>query len=467
MADIIITNANAGDIVVNDGDCFIIDPSLTDDVTFVNPSGDPVNFEIQINASNLNDLRIDFEDDPGMAATFTIANGVSLPAVQIDARGATSSTVNVGDNVELQEYRGSEDGDDTFTAGDNFDLDEDLDLGDGLNSFVAGDNFNPDGDNVNVVGGGDGNDFSIGENGQVRNIGFGGGEDSITLGDGSEFNDLRTRGGDDVVTLGDGVTGDDIQLSGGDDALNLGVLEEDALGDINGGSGTDTINTVTDPDDVDFANNITRIENINVICFTRGTLIETNVGQRPVETLAVGDRVRTLDAGLQPIRWIGGQTINGRNLVSRLRPVKIAAGCLGDQLPERDLLVSPQHRILAKSKIAMRMFDHSEILIAAKHLLDLDGVEVDETTSSVSYFHFLFDTHQIVFANGAPAESLHTGFQAMRTLAAHGREEVLEIFPELSRKTTRPTARYVAQNGRLARKLIARHKKHKRELIVQ
>lgn len=96
-----------------------------------------------------------------------------------------------------------------------------------------------------------------------------------------------------------------------------------------------------------------------VFCFVAGTLIETPVGWRAVEELAPGDLVITRDNGHQPVRWVGSVRLSGSSLArhSRLRPIRIRAGALGPATPARDLLVSPQHRVLVRSNIAMRMFE--------------------------------------------------------------------------------------------------------------
>lgn len=71
----------------------------------------------------------------------------------------------------------------------------------------------------------------------------------------------------------------------------------------------------------------------------------------------------------------------------------------------RDLLVSPQHRILVRSKVAQRMFGKQEVLAAAKHLLTLDGIEIADDVQETTYYHILFDRNEIVYADGAEAET--------------------------------------------------------------
>lgn len=74
---------------------------------------------------------------------------------------------------------------------------------------------------------------------------------------------------------------------------------------------------------------------------------------------------------------------------------------MGAGIPDRDLLVSPQHRVLVRSAIAQRMFGSSEVLVAAKQLLQLPGISLAEDVAGVSYVHLLFDRHEIVVSNGA------------------------------------------------------------------
>jgi hypothetical protein len=134
--------------------------------------------------------------------------------------------------------------------------------------------------------------------------------------------------------------------------------------------------------------------------------------------LAVGTMVLTRDNALQPVRWIGRVTLSAERLRAQpnLRPIRIAAGALGPNLPAQPLLVSPHHRILVRSAIAQRMFGAVEILVAAKQLLPLEGIDIAQDLETVEYFHVLFDRHEIVFANGTETESLYTGPQALRAV---------------------------------------------------
>ena len=206
----------------------------------------------------------------------------------------------------------------------------------------------------------------------------------------------------------------------------------------------------------------------NVVCFARGTLIRTPSGETPVEDLRQGDEVVTADHGCQPIRWIGSVYLPPEQLDAQdhLRPIRIRAGALGGDTPERDLIVSPQHRILVRSKIARRMFGTDEILVAAKHLAMIRGIQVLQAGDGVEYFrlHFLCDRHEVVFANGAASESLFTGPQALAAVSPEAREEILALFPKLAEIDYRARACRDLPGGRQSRRLALRHRKNRTPL---
>lgn len=192
-----------------------------------------------------------------------------------------------------------------------------------------------------------------------------------------------------------------------------------------------------------------------VLCFNAGTLIRTAKGMRSVETLQSGDMVLTRDNGLQPIRWIGSRKLSAEDLAAapHLQPIRLRAGALGPNTPASDLIVSPQHRILIRSKIAQRMFGTDEVLVAAKHLLDIDGIEIAADIHKVEYFHFMFDQHEVIFSNGTETESLYTGPVALRSVSPESRKEILSLFPELGDESfERQPVRLLAP-GRQGRRL--------------
>jgi hypothetical protein len=175
---------------------------------------------------------------------------------------------------------------------------------------------------------------------------------------------------------------------------------------------------------------------VTAVCFAAGTSLSTPAGQRRVETLAPGDLVLTRDNGPQPVRWIGQRRVTAREIARacdvRLAPVRIRRGAFAPGLPERDLLVSPQHRILVTGWRAELHFGEPEVLVAACHLVDGKTVTVEPPDQGVTYYHVMFDHHEIVLAEGLPAESFRAGPQAMRSIPEAARDEVLALFPELA-----------------------------------
>ncbi len=169
-----------------------------------------------------------------------------------------------------------------------------------------------------------------------------------------------------------------------------------------------------------------------VPCFVAGTLIQTDLGKRPIEDLRPGDLVQTQNHGLQPVRWIGSRKLNAVELAlnPKLLPICICAGALGKNAPSRDLLVSPQHRMLISGWQEELLFGEQYVLAAAKHLVNGDTIYQLRTTE-VEYFHMLFDQHEIVLAEDAPSESFHPGDYLIDRMAKETQDEIFEIFPEI------------------------------------
>ncbi|WP_299911780.1 Hint domain-containing protein [uncultured Paracoccus sp.] len=131
-----------------------------------------------------------------------------------------------------------------------------------------------------------------------------------------------------------------------------------------------------------------------------------------------------------------------------------------------DLVVSPQHRIVVRSRIARTMFGADEVLVAAKQLCQIEGIDVAQDLDEVSYVHFLFCDHQIVLANGAETESLYTGAEALRSLGPAAYDEVLALFPELGRPGHDPVPARELVSGRQGRKLAWRHLQNSKPLVA-
>ncbi|MCA8867270.1 MAG: Hint domain-containing protein [Rhodobacteraceae bacterium] len=318
--------------------------------------------------------------------------------------------------------------DDEVEAGDGNDL-VDGGLGDDTLKGQGGDdtllgNVGDDtllgGDGDDTLDGGAGHDLLYGE----------AGDDTLMVGGG----DLADGGtGDDTFTLDPGeLDGSPITLVGGEGGETLGdtldfngqlvkgsIIYSNTYDSAGGLSGTATL---TDGTIVTFS----EIENI--ICFARGTRILTASGEVPIEELRKDARVWTLDHGLQPIRWINARKVPAEG---RFAPVVFRAGVIGNK---RDLKVSPQHRMMLSGSRAALLFGEDEVLAAAKHLTNWDGVYI-ETGGEVEYFHILFDRHEIIIADGAMSESFHPAEGALDSLAGAARDEIISLFPELDTDT--------------------------------
>lgn len=175
-------------------------------------------------------------------------------------------------------------------------------------------------------------------------------------------------------------------------------------------------------------------ERNGVICFTPGTQIATPDGARRVEDLREGDRVNTRDNGPQPLRWIGGRRMSGARLyvMPSLRPVRIRAGALGIERPEEELLVSPEHRMLIKGAHVAALFNTSEVMVAARDLINNRTIVVDHQVRQVTYIHLLLDGHQVVWANGVETESFHPASATLEALDPGDRVRLLAELPDVA-----------------------------------
>ncbi len=172
----------------------------------------------------------------------------------------------------------------------------------------------------------------------------------------------------------------------------------------------------------------------DVICFTAGTRIRTQDGNKLVETLEPGDHVQTRDNGVQEILWIGERRITGARLYAmpELRPVRIRMGALNTDVPDGDLLVSPHHRMLYEGATAQALFNAPEVLISARDMVNDHSIFVDHSVQEVTYIHLALAQHQILWANNVPTESFHPANTTLKTIAPAQRDELLQLFPHVA-----------------------------------
>lgn len=350
-----------------------------------------------------------------------------------------------------------EDGNDTLDGGTGNDsLDggahDDLLSGGAGNDSLSGGTGNDTlsgGDNNDVLDGGDGADSLDGGTGNDMLFG-GAGADQLRGGAGA---DTIYGGADQDTIYGD--IGD--VVDGGSDGIDQDVLDLTFWGH----KGT---NIYYDPANhengtVEFLDSLgnvigtmtfTDIERV-IACFTPGARIITDRGEVPVEALKLGDRVLTRDNGYQEIRWIGRRDLTLAQVLARpvLAPVRIARGALGGDLPARDLVVSPQHRMMIASPRYEVLFGEAEVLVAAIHLVGRQGITA-LAPQAVSYIHLMFDHHQIICAEGAWTESYQPGAMALKGKPDPQLAELLALFPGIAQGESYPAARITLKKREMA-----------------
>lgn len=162
--------------------------------------------------------------------------------------------------------------------------------------------------------------------------------------------------------------------------------------------------------------------NTFVTCFTAGTIIDTPDGPRLIEALTADDLVLTRDSGPLPIRWIGSRSVAG---IGAFAPVRFAVGAVGNTAP---IAVSPEHRMMLQDPTLELLFGTPRALVAAKHLIGLPGIS-QENVAQVTYYHLMFDTHQIISASGCWSESFFLADNALAGLHGDAHREIRALFP--------------------------------------
>ncbi|WP_156121780.1 Hint domain-containing protein [Halocynthiibacter namhaensis] len=169
------------------------------------------------------------------------------------------------------------------------------------------------------------------------------------------------------------------------------------------------------------------------VCFAAETLIETPAGARRIDTLTSGDLVVLANGSVKPIRWIGKRVLSPDDLkdAPHLRPIRIGAHSFGRNSPTQDVHLSPQHRIAVTSGALEMLMEHPVMLTSAKAVLGRTGVEQNQDVQEVTYFHMMFDQHEMLNVCGLMCESFYPGTVSMDALSNDVRAELFELFPDL------------------------------------
>ncbi|GAN77815.1 hypothetical protein Asru_0472_01 [Acidisphaera rubrifaciens HS-AP3] len=212
--------------------------------------------------------------------------------------------------------------------------------------------------------------------------GFGG---TLDLGSSAVLNDVMSDfGSDDTIVANASITGETF----GAGVLTLTLANGNDL--VLAGSYTPSETVISG-------------ETVTIPCFLDGTRIATEHGDVQVERLRPGARVRTASGALRSVRWIGISPVDSTRQPEphRVWPVRVRAGAFGPGLPKRDLLLSPDHSLFVEG-----------VLIPIKYLANGTSV-AQERREHVTYYHVELDSHDVLLAEGLPAESyLDTGNRA-------------------------------------------------------
>ena len=379
------------------------------------PTNIPVTFELYdpTTATSLGTVTVQSTTYEPYQFSFTPTANVSTIAIRPVGEGVGTYPSFIIDDLVLVEGTGpfGEDGDDTIDGGTGDDV---VYAGQGNDEITGG-------EGADTIYGEAGDDVIFADDNTA-------GADEIYGGGGA---DTIHANGDDTVDGGaGGIDADVLNLNGS--GLPGGTKNIVITGVDSNGNGNDGYVEYFDSDGIlQHTLQFSEIETI-IPCFTPGTLIKTIRGEVPVEQLRVGDRVLTIDSGFKRLEWIGTKSLSALDLSvrSELRPIHIAQGALGNGLPERDMMVSPQHRMLINTSDTEFYFGAGEVLIAAKHLTVLDGINRSDA-EAVDYIHIMCDAHEIVCSDGAWSETFQPNDLTLDGHDGAIRKELSLLFPQL------------------------------------
>ncbi|MBA8878890.1 Hint domain-containing protein [Phyllobacterium myrsinacearum] len=173
-------------------------------------------------------------------------------------------------------------------------------------------------------------------------------------------------------------------------------------------------------------------------CFLRGTSITTPAGEIRIEDLQIGDLVRTMRGKAMPVKWIGRQVFkkNSPSWIDSVMPIRISRQALDQRTPHTDLYLSPNHALFIDG-----------VLIRAKDLVN--GISIapalPDEREIIEYFHIVLDTHEVIMAEGAPAETFLLRSSNYETFTNFA--EFARLYPAGSRSTMVPFAPVVGYEG--------------------
>ena len=135
-------------------------------------------------------------------------------------------------------------------------------------------------------------------------------------------------------------------------------------------------------------------------CFLKGTKIRTAEGERKIEDLGIGDLLPTVFGGLRPIQWIARYPIKksdpSKPWVKDVLPIRISRSALAPDVPHADLYVTGGHSLFIDG-----------LLVPVGNLINGTSIVRDERDhDELDFFHIKLESHDVVYAEGAPADTL-------------------------------------------------------------
>jgi hypothetical protein len=184
------------------------------------------------------------------------------------------------------------------------------------------------------------------------------------------------------------------------------------------------------------------------MCFLGGTLISTPRGEVCIENLQIGDRVETVRGTPVQIKWIGRHVYKRSTLAwdASIVPIRVARHALDQTTPHRDLYLSPGHALLIDG-----------VLIRVKDLVNGLSIAPSPPANSdmIEYFHIVLDTHEVIFAEGAPAETFLVRQENHESFTNFA--EFARLYPSHSaRPAMTPFAPFAGMGGRKHLKALLR-----------
>lgn len=183
------------------------------------------------------------------------------------------------------------------------------------------------------------------------------------------------------------------------------------------------------------------VENLHAAEFKGGMVAGTNVrtpcGLRRIELVRPGDLIVTRNNGLQPVRMIWQRTVTQEDMRQNhnLAPICLKPRAVGPMMPQRDLHVAPDHRLLIPGYRLLGMPDDTCVLAEAREIAGTsDAIYVDRSLETVDYFQMVFDSHQVLAANGLPVESFLPTAAAIAGLNDAMRDALVQRYPQLKKE---------------------------------